>query len=38
VSAPTIQLPATTGSFDSRQAVSQGPLVVAFYPMAFTGG
>lgn len=37
--APTIQLTDTSGGeFVSTRQVEQGPLVVAFYPLAFTGG
>ncbi len=37
--APEIQLTDTSGeTFSSKAQVARGPLVVAFYPLAFTGG
>ncbi|NMP22305.1 redoxin domain-containing protein [Sulfobacillus sp. DSM 109850] len=37
--APAFELKATNGrTFSSRDQVQAGPLVVAFYPLAFTGG
>lgn len=37
--APQIVLRATDGQeFSSRQTVAKGPLVVAFFPLAFTPG
>ncbi len=37
--APAIHLTDTSGQkFSSRDKVSEGPLVVAFYPLAFTSG
>ncbi|MCY0878860.1 MAG: hypothetical protein OWU84_07965 [Firmicutes bacterium] len=37
--APTIRLADTSGGeFLSTARVEQGPLVVAFYPLAFTSG
>ncbi len=37
--APAIELTDTSGErFQSLQKVKEGPLVVAFYPLAFTGG
>lgn len=37
--APTIEVKDTSGHlFSSVKQVEQGPLVVAFYPLAFTGG
>lgn len=37
--APEIQLTDTSGgTFSSKAQVADGPLVVAFYPLAFTGG
>lgn len=37
--APAISLTATDGShFNSQEAVSRGPLVIAFFPLAFTPG
>ncbi len=37
--APEIQLTDTSGgTFSSAAKVADGPLVVAFYPLAFTGG
>lgn len=37
--APEIQLQATDGStFSSREQRSAGPLIIAFFPLAFTPG
>lgn len=37
--APEILLKDTSGGqFSSRDRVKGGPLIVAFYPLAFTGG
>ncbi|AEJ39959.1 hypothetical protein TPY_1779 [Sulfobacillus acidophilus TPY] len=32
------QANSTQGDFNTRTVLGQGPLVVAFFPMAFTGG
>ena len=37
--APEIQVQATNGStFSSREQTANGPLIVAFFPLAFTPG
>ena len=37
--APEIQVQATNGTtFSSREHTARGPLIVAFFPLAFTPG